>query len=663
MKHFFSLLTLCCFLFAGGGLVGCSDDPVDPKTDGVSAKLAAEAIVSVSTAELKLTTSNVHEYAYLTSSDLTAAAPVAAVIFGTGTIAPAVDGENTISIESLEGGTDYVVYVATKSSTQFGEVLSAKFRTSPYTGFVTIVERGYNNIKFHVEVQPGDTLSWGMPNREEYINFKASMGRSDASLISGNYDVAQLITKTSTINYTGYESLDEGTGEVKKHTPQPGEALVLLIGKAHKIFNPQSEQMEIQADFDFKKYDGNTGAGAGETFNFDPMSKHPLQMPPKPEGFEESCWNTPYHATILTSCKAPEVLDAHVTVKPLDKTTRTVRLSLTPDKNIKVFGFKHVDMALWNTLVDTLGSVESAHTWAWMSGMEHSETATEITIGNLTAGITYRLIILGYSDAERLHQSVDYYDFTVAEATKPAPVMEVTGIPAPEGEVEVPTAVWFNVKCTSPGGVVTAKYLNNTTRLFVQTLNGGKTYLSMMQEYGYELSAAQVKKINSAAGYNMRFDGFWEDTSARLAVCGYNNEEVCNNPAVDPKGFADMTTMRYPDAPRVESSLFEELQGDWTAEITRIYRVWSAEGEQSWESDATPMKVKVTISSVPAYPENCPAEAYAAYTGKTKAEVDALYADFKKSAEKYAGKVRGQNRLVCQGLDIEDPMTGSFGAY
>ncbi|MEG2023721.1 MAG: hypothetical protein RRZ83_06380 [Alistipes sp.] len=660
MKQIFSLFTLFCFVFIGAGLSGCSDDATQEfpnPGDGASAKLTLEPTVGVSTAELKLTTSKVQEYAFLTTTDMAAPAPAAAVIFGTGTKVAATEGENVIALKGLEGDTDYMIYVTTKANEKFGEVLSQKIHTAKYTEFVTILETGFHSVKFHVEVQPGDTISWGFTNRDNYLGLKQQFMYVDADFISGNPESRLLLTESTTVNFTGWDEENWETGEITKLEPLPGEALQLVLGKVKLGVNSWGEVGYV-AEFDYEKYQSGLGGGGG----FDPLNKRPLQGPPTPTIPEEECWKTPYHASIAIATKAPDVLDAHVDVKVVEETTRTVKLRLSPDiAKIAEFGYTYIDMATWETVIKTLGSVESAHAWAFGMGMLHSDGPVEFEVKNLQPGITYRLIILGYVDAERTLQSVDYFDFKAKEATKPAPKIFVRGIPAPKGEVEQPSAVWFNVKCLSNDAVI-VKYLCNTTREWVTTHNTGSSYDNMMTQYGQELTGKEVAAVNSADGFNIKFDNLWEDTSMRLVVCGYNEEEVCNNPETDPDGLADYKTICFPDAPRVESALFEQLQGDWTATVTCYKTEYNqTTGDQYWDLKE-PEKIKVVISDVPKYPATCPEEAYAAYEGKTKAEVDAIYEDFKKASVRYASKVRGQNRLVCQGFDLKNDTYGAYKA-
>ncbi|MEG1672237.1 MAG: hypothetical protein RR298_01790 [Alistipes sp.] len=659
MKHIISILTLFCLTFVGGGLVGCSDDPTPTPIpeEKPSAVLSSDAIVGISTAELKLTTNKIPEYAYLLSSEATATTPSAAIIFGTGTTVKATDGENTISLKGLEGNTDYTLFVATKIDDKFGEeILSAKFHTAKYTEFITILDTGYKSIRFHIEIQPGDTIGWGVSDRDRYLGLKEQFGYLDANFIGGSLTVVQTLAESQTVEFTGWNEQNGETGEIIPSYPNPGQALTLLAGKINRGIDPNSGEEAWIAEFDFDKYyDSMNGGGGGELLN-----KRPHQGPPTPMLSEDECWKTPYHAAIACATKAPDKLDAHVKVAVVKHTTRSITLNFTPDNAIKEFGWSWVDMATWNAVEQRLGSVESTHTWMYMGGMPHSDVPVEVTVPDLEPGITYRMLILGYIDAEHLVQSVDYYDFKAADPSKPAPKMSVTGISAPEGETESPWKIWFNVKCTSQDAVG-AKYLCNTVREWVMEMNGsGVTYSQMMEAYGNELTQDEVNKINSNEGLNLVFDS-WEDSESRLVVSCFNDEQTASNPDADKGCIGDMRSICIPDAPRVDSPLFTDLTGDWTATIRRWMRVWDqSTGDASWELDNEPIKVKVVVSDEPAYPATCPEAAYAVYEGKTRDEVDKLYADFKKVAEKYKGKVRGQNRLVCQGFDVNPESTGRY---
>ncbi|MEG1644585.1 MAG: hypothetical protein RR279_01945 [Alistipes sp.] len=646
MKQVFSFLALFCLLCSGAVFTGCSDDPTNPEPVPVPDKPTAKLeLVSAATnsAELKLTTTLVQEFAYLTIEN-GATAPEAAVIFGTGTVATAIDGENAIKIKGLEAEKDYTTYVATKSTNVFGEVLSQEFHTAKYTQFITLIDADFFSVTFHIEVPEGKIISYGVSDRDTYLGMKEQFRYLDADFISGNPKVVNLLTESTTVVFDGWNEEDNETGAITKRAPLPGQALYLIAGEVQLGKDEWTGEPRYIALFDYAKYWGGSGGG-------DPlMARRPNQEPPTVT--EDECWLTEYHAAVPVNCKAPDRMDAHVKIEVAKHTTRSIAFNLTPDAAMLGYGWMAVPVAAYETIVARLGSEAGALNWISTAGIPFETGPVMATVDNLALGTTYRLIILGVGNEERTLQSVDFYDFTAAEATKPAPKVVVKGIKAPEGETESSRKVWFNVKAPNMD-LVRAKYLCNSPAEWTKEMNSaGATYKGMIETYGIELSSADVAAVNSPAGFNINFSS-WEDSETRLVIVGYNDEETGSDPDADADGRADMRTIPDPAAPRVESALFTELLGDWTLATHRYVQSWDQEtGATIWTLEAEPFKTKVTIAAEPEYSTTCPENAYALYPDKTRAEVDALYADFVKSAVKYAGKVRGQNRLVCLGFHV-----------
>lgn len=642
MKYLSSLMTLLSLVMVVGGMTSCSDDPVDQSTVP-SAELVV-GTVGTNTAELKFTTNNIQEYAYQVTTNMTATAPTATVLFGTGTKGVPANGTNIINIKDLEGDTEYQIFMATKSANGFGDVLSEKFRTAKYTELLTFVGNDYFSITFHIEVPAGKVIAYSVADRERYIGLKDQMGTIDATYLDGAEPLVTVLKESATVTFEGWWDEDWETGE-KELTPiLPGQALVLICGEVVAGEPDDYDRPTWKVLFDFDKFWGYEDGG-----DPGPLSNNTRQgggvVP------EDECWTTEYHKTMLVGCKpADRMKDTHVKVDVVSHTTRTIELTLTPDPALQGFGWAYIDVPLWESMVEMLGE-DGALTWFSMNGMGLDTEPVTAAMKDLVPGLTYRMVMCGVGNEERTLQSVDYYDFKAKTATKEAPKMVVKGIQAPEGQVESPWTVWFNVKSPSKD-VVTAKYACNGIRDWVAVLNGGMTYSAVVDQQGNPMTRADVNMINSDAGLNMSFPS-WEDAETRLAVCGYNDELTMSSPDEDPDGVADMRTIAIPNAPRVESGLFTELVGDWTATVYKFDQKW-VDNVMTWVPNETPVITKVTVSAVPTHPATCPEEVYALYEGKTREEVDALFAEFISSSDKYAGKVRGQNRLLCEGLHVGD---------
>ncbi|MEG2612928.1 MAG: hypothetical protein RR971_05500, partial [Alistipes sp.] len=636
MKHVFSLFTLLCSICIGGSFAGCSDDPTAPAIAESSAALELTS-VKINTAELKLTTTNVSEYAFMQTDDLTAAAPEAAILFGTGTKVAASDGDNIISLKGLEGNKDYMIYVATKSGDRFGKVLSQKIHTEKYTDFLTIIEVKQQGITFHVEVPEGRTIGWRIVDRDKYLGLKDNFRKCDADWIGGPEGSVNKLTESTTVHFEGWVEYHETTEETITSMPQPSQALTLLVGEIEFVDKSPTHQVEEWvALFDKLGY-LNDGGGR-------PMGAPEQQT--RTTVSEDDYWQTEYHKTVLFECGPADKLDAKVKVDIVKTTTRSITMNFTPEPAIMAYGVAWLDIATWDYNVKRFGSEESMCVWVSLTQMSLETQPTQAII-DLAPGTTYRMLIFGKGNEAGTLLSKQTLDFKAKEASKVAPKVKVTGIKAPEGETETPYAVWFNVKCTS-ADAITAKYSCNESREWFKVITGGVTYVNMVSQFGAPLQPAEIAKLNSPEGLNLKFASK-EDEESRLVVLAFNDEDTCNSPDEDKDGMATNRSIIAPALPRVDSPLFEELVGEWTATATMFTRSGS-----DWKDTNEKVVSKVIISEAPAYPEQCPEEAYAIYeaAGKTRAEVDEIYADFKKTAVRYAQKIHGKNRLTCQGLDF-----------
>ncbi|MEG0498394.1 MAG: hypothetical protein RR522_00745, partial [Alistipes sp.] len=633
MRHAHSFLALLGAIFvAGTAFIGCSDDDTTTSGSGPGNATAALSLVSTGTnsAELKLTTTGVEAYAVLFADPATAA-PSAAVIFGNGTTGTAADGDNMITVKGLDGDMDYVIYVAIKSGDKFGEVLSQKVHTSKFTEFLTIVEVKQQGITFHVEVPEGRTIGWRIVDRDRWLAMKSDFRFADADFVGGVDASVNKLTKSTTVKFEGWVEYHSETDETVTSLPAPSQALTLIVCEIEYGVNDKSDREEWMPLFDKIKYLTGTSAQSAAT---------------KASGApEEECWLTEYHKTHLFQCGPADVLDAKVAIDVVKNTTRSITLAFTPDPKIIAYGVNWMDLATWENAIKRFGSLEAACVWVSRSGMS-LETGPTTTRVDMQPGVTYRMLIFGKGNEAGTLLATQFYDFKATEATKPAPKVVVTGIKAPEGKTESPWEVWFNVKCPSKNAQK-ARYACNDSREWMKMFQSQMTYAAVIESVGTPMQPAELAKLNSDEGLDISFSS-WEDTETRLAVIAYNDEESSNSPDEDKDGWANIRSIPIPDLPRVDSPLFNDLVGDWTATIMPFVR----NADHSWSVGTTPIVTKITISETPAYPETCPAAAYEAYEGKTKEEVDAIYDDFKKTAAKYTHKVHGQNRLTCQGLDI-----------
>lgn len=626
------------FVLSVSILAACKkDSPTPPIPPGPEMTLEAGTI-GTNKAEVKLTNNGMTAYAYQVTTNLSATAPSAAVLFGTGTSDSLKQGENIITITGLEGNTDYLLYLATKSEKGFGEkILSLKFKTENYKDLLTITDHHYFGISFHIEVPEGKRIGYSILQRENYLTFKQQYHYVDASFLEHPIG---MIDKSETITFT--EATDPETGQAYRPFA-PGEALTIIVGEMIEKVDEVTGETTWQPNFDYDKYNG---------YGPDPGPQQETEGPT-----EEECW-LGVHDAQFPNCKAPTLTpDARVNIELIKKTTRTATFNLTPDDQVEAFAYNQMDVATWQSFVDEFGE-DGAICWVTRNSYMATE-ATNLTVSPLQPGTQYKLIVIGKTNTEGTSNCINMMDFTAADPTKPAPEIIVTGIDAPEGEIESPYMVWFNIKSPTQD-VVTAKYLANAPGEFVKLLNNGQTYTSMVDQMGNPLDQDAINAINSNTGFNISFPS-WEDSETRLVVCGYTDEEVGNSPDKDKRAVSEKRTMEEPAAPAVTSNLFEELSGEWTLTVTKYIPTWNEElGKYEDILSPDPVKALIIIRDEFDYPATCPEEVYGMYPGKDREWVDALYADFLKSSAKYVRKCRQQNRLICEGMDIAGYKTKDY---
>jgi hypothetical protein len=114
-----------------------------------------------------------------------------------------------------------------------------------------------------------------------------------------------------------------------------------------------------------------------------------------------------------------------------------------------------------------------------------------------------------------------------------------------------------------------------------------------------------------------------------------------------------------PAAERVESDLFETLQGKWTATATVTYSTYDSEQEQYIPVTEVNTS-KVTIGDVE-YPDALSEEHYATFErhGVSRDNADLYYNEFKAAAKTFNENNRAQNRILMNGFDF----TGGFQPY
>lgn len=670
----------------------------------------ANAATSWDSASIKVSTENIVEFAWMLQTADEKAPSSESIVFKNGTVVKPEGASTTLEFKDLARLTDYVVYIAAKvpateeatradGETEFyGEVIKVKFSTPDYSDEVTVVKVKPDGFDLHVKFpasvrEKGSSIKWGVSNIAMY-NTNKYQGASDASLLDlndGVYPAARFVNDTTitideahryAMDADGNLIVDEWMGEPIYYWDfiAPGEPLVLFM----------SEVAYSEEDY--------WGWGPGWydlPFDNDAYSEamrfaDPENMPNEADYWEEGAWYKKVEVTAL----APEQFDGTVSIETKDLAPNGGTVVLTPDDKTNVFCVGIYDETTYNQYLDIyLGGNEDYLQWFSTSyyGMTAGFTTVwadydfdgtndgpqEVNLADLfwefTPGGTYHVILTSMASREATQEEIDswadmgtglmpdqmsqnfqHITFTLPDYTMDAPEMVVTPL-----EPTSPFEVSFNVKCVNytESPVVEVAYAANYLREFNEELEYS-TYADLCESNRYynAFSYEEVEQMNSEEGCVITFPSR-EDAITRLAVMGWNQE---GRPSVfegeNPDAVADASSGVVPDAPRVESELFTELNGEWTATATVNYRTYGQISEDEWGyiyKDSV-MTTKVTIGEV-TYPETLSQEIYDLYeeNGVSKDAADAYFEEFKAQADIYNKKVRGQNRILCTGWSFD----------
>lgn len=622
-------------------LVSCTkdDSSLDNNDNTSPDALTAEFSLgspSISTVDITLTTQNAIAYAYELTTDLNQQAQDAAIMFAEATTGDIDSDSTTLTLSGLNGETSYKLFICVEFADNAGysEVKELEFTTEGFTEFVTLLPSDNKfSVKFHIEVPAGEMVAYTVLDLETYIGL-TEYGYTDPDFLQDAEEHLNIITDSKTVTFDGWYATDTDTGETYiDAVPQPGQSLRLIVSAMQDGGTDYNGRQVYEAKFDYTKY-AETIANYGEVSI-------------------DSFWLTEYYEIRNFNVEPPTLVDAPAECSIESITTRSVEFDVTLNDKINAVAYIHVDDDTWQTILDELG-YDGAIYWATNNSYVSYEDFT-YTATSLEVGTTYQLILIGRANDDGTEHSVNIVEFTPIEPTKAAPEVLVTAIAAPEGEVESALKVWFNIKSPTKDAIY-FNYLCNDTREWIHMLNSGYSYSDMMASAYTIDDGTSIDAVNSDEGYNICFDS-WEETSNRLVVSVANDEETMSDPE-DESARADNTTIALPYATPVESSLFEDLKGEWLVSAKLMNSTYnSATDSYTYSPSSTVTTATITISDSPEYPAVCPDYAYDLYPSMTTEEVDALYTEFIASAIKYEEKTRGQNRLVCEGLALVDYFT------
>ena len=698
MKKFTFILSRLVMVFAAIAMVACNNDTTDPNPDPdptptptptpeLEVKMEAVLVsAGTSTAEIKLTTLNIGQYAYSVDVAGSNTELTPDIIFALGTSYECKDGENTVVVEDLTPDTSYVVTIAgaTVEDEFYENVVKVELTTSTFTDELTIFDIDYMSISAHLnypkeQVQPGNVIKWAIAEFPLYYENLTMKGYSDADMLNSYNDeyYHTAITESTTWKFceeNGY--LDE---ESSYYGPiVPGQPMYLLLGEF-----AYTDQHPIYANW--------TNGYYLPLFDRDNFLRDYAATGYKKAPDQSKYWSG-YNRREFMEAKAPTKMSAKCDVK-MNLTPRGGKITITPAEGIYGFCFAIVEPSLQMQILPLLNNQTKYMQWYITSYHSFANSVSLTSFGPIEMNLEefydmkqnteYTLHITALGNETGSKQSYATHKFTLPKATKPASKVTVKAIDNPNGE-NVWNQAWFNIKCES-GDAYKVRYIANYEREWMAVVNSYTKYgyteadaLEMLlSSYGASFSAEEVAAINSAEGYNIRFDSR-ADANTFLGVRVMNDEGTVST------AVGQCRTVKEPFATPVNSPLFEELKGEWTATTTIQYNhyhfcetpgdnnhdcgknykgdgkytiITEDDTDNNYIVQATEqISSKVVIGEI-GYEATLPEEVYQLFFNssslKTKEEVDAVYDQFKTTVDDFNAATRGQNRILCQGFELE----------
>ncbi len=533
--------------------------------------------------------------------------------------------------------------------------VDTRYEEVKYEEGVTVSNVRPDGLTIHMEIpaavkERGNAIRWNRSCLPMYNMLKMN-GVTDAELLLQNAGLVLTESGDLFIDEEHSMATDPDTGEQYPIGDPlvPGEPVIFLSGE----FGWGEDQFGGWGEgyykwmFDYDRWMADMGGGGV-------MSARPGVVRAINEA-EAKYWNGYYEARNFMT-KQPGHFDGQVKFSTVDMTPIQGTLRFEPDKTVKRYCVMLTDDATLNDIMlPMLDNKTEYLQWFTTSffafqqlGVMAYEGPTDLNLsdwaGELGPGMKFHILITAMGDDAGMLQNFSRHEVVMPERTLPAPVVEVKEVPSPEtGKIE-PYEVWFNIKKVE-GEVLRMKYAANYKRDFDYMLTHGYDYYSLVDQKGNELSNADLTKVNSAEGLNVKFD-VRPFSTMTLSAVGYNSEGLGSK-----AGWAEATAAELPAAETVNSPYFESLKGDWTASaiISRYDYQTSA-----WVNDAEPTKFKVSIkNSVCDFPEKLPEEIYGLYKGMTREQVDAMYQEFKERAKLYDERLKRGNCLQCCGLGFD----------
>ena len=694
MKNFSHYLFATIALVAGFAISACTPEP-EPIQKAETKVEVAVAEVMPNGATINVTTQNVKEFAYMqrdTELDATA-------ILTADTKKSIANVEEltttTITITGCEAGKAYTVFFAFRLADDsiYSEVKRVEFTTTSYgDNVVNVVDRMYDGFSVYLQIPEevkakGNALRYSTSSMPMY-NYAKQMGSMELDMLL--YNAQQYTTTDKLVIYDEYHSTErdangnliyDEAGNLASATfadPKvPGEPGYLLVGE-YALMEDENERIVLVDGEAMTVYDDSymeysiwwypAGWSKGYYNPAYDWARWYAELD-SDEYDSEKYWNG-YYERVLIETLEPEIVEG-VEIKVTDITPIDACISFKASDNIIQYCILVCTESEYETQI--LPLIENNEEYLrWFTGSYFAMMSFGIQMGSgfselwLTdwfvdtkgmSGQTIRVMVAGLGNETGTQQSFDTYTFTLPEVTLPKPEVVVTPVASDD-----PYMVTFNIKNPNPDNALTEVYFAcNYEREFDAILKE-YSYTTLLKSMGNALGKTEIDLINSANGFNFQISSR-DNATTRLAVLGYNWEGSGNNPdEPESKSVAEYTTPHANFPVRVNSELFDKLQGEWTASahMESYVAVTDAEGnatgEYKFENAGTYTSAVSIMGGLP-YSETIPDEVWSIYraAGISDDQIEEYYEELIAETQWYNTRTRGFNRLLCLGYNFADP--------
>ena len=695
MKNFSNYLLATLALVLGLAVSACTPEPEPIQKAETKVEVAVDQIMA-NGATINVTTQNVKEFAYVKrDTELAATAILQGDEFKTKIENTDVVTTSEITITGCEAGTTYTLFFAFRLADDsiYEEVKRVEFTTTSYgDNVINVVDRMYDGFSVYLQIPDdvkakGNALRYSTSSMPMY-NYAKQQGSMELDMLL--YNAQQYTTTDKLIIYDEYHSTErdqdgnliyDEAGNLASATfadPKvPGEPGYLLVGEYALMENPEERIVLVDGEV-MTVYDDSYmeysiwwyPAGWSKGYYNPQYDWARWYAELDSDEYDSEKYWTGYYERVLIETLEPEIVEG-VTIKATDITPIDACISFKPTDDIIQYCILVCTESEYETqILPLIENNEDYLRWftgsyfAMMSfGIQMGAGNSELWLSDWfvdtkgMAGQTVRVLVAGLGNEAGTKQSFDTYTFTLPEVTLPKPQVVVTPVAS-----EDPYMVTFNIKNPNPDNALTEVYFAcNYAREFDAILKE-YSYTSLLKGMGNPLGATEIGLINSANGFNFQISSR-DNATTRLAVLGYNWEGSSNNPdEPESPAVAEYTTPNANFPVRVNSDLFEKLQGEWTASahMENYVAVTDAEGNATGEykfENAGTYTSNVSIMGGLPYEESVPQEVYDIYraAGISDAETEELYDELIRLTKWYNTRTRGFNRLLCLGYDFADP--------